>query len=187
MAAPADPASAADAIRERFEAKARAELAAADRLVPGSDVVAWRGCLVPAVAVVKGRPGPAEASGGAAVSGADGVAVAKALESLGHDSDQVFFTLSRPVSDAAGNEGARRLRLQLEAVDAPLIIALDAEAAADLAAAFGLPGLGFGEVVRGAGRRFVACDGLERSLGDERAKKRIWRQLQAATPEGAAY
>jgi hypothetical protein len=186
VATPTEPTS-AEQTRAVFEAKARAELAAADLLVPGSDAISWRGFLVPAVAVVKGRPGPAEASGGAAVSGADGEAVAKALEKLCHDPEQAFYTLSRPVSDAAGDAGLRRLRLQIEAVDAPLVLALDAEAAADLASAFELDALGFGVVVRGKGRRFVACDGLERSLNDDRAKARVWRQLMVATPEVPVY
>ncbi|HSK46770.1 MAG TPA: hypothetical protein VLA05_02060, partial [Coriobacteriia bacterium] len=55
------------ALRALHEARAVAELAAADASAPGSDVVAWRGNLVPSVAVVKGLPGPAEAAGGPAL------------------------------------------------------------------------------------------------------------------------
>ena len=91
------------------------------------------------------------------------------------------------MGEATGDAGLRRLRLQIEAVDAPLVLALDAEAATDLASAFGLDALGFGVVVRGKGRRFVACDGLERSLNDTRAKTRVWRQLMVATPEPPVY
>jgi hypothetical protein len=121
------------------------------------------------------------------VSGADGDAVAKALEKLGHAPSEVFYTLSRPVVGADDGAIQQRIRYQIEAVDAPLVIALDATAAADLAAAFELDSLGFGVVVRGAGRRFVACDGLERSLTNERAKKTVWRQLTAASPEPPVY
>ena len=172
-------------LRFLYEEKARAELTAADALAPGSDTVGWQGCLTPAIAVVKGLPGPAEAAGGAALSGADGDAVLKALEKLGHDPAQVFFTLSRPDAGLTAEARLARLRAQIEAVDAPLVIALDAEAAEDLARAHSAPTMPFGQPVRVAGRRIVACDGLEAalSLGDERSKLRVWKQLSAAVPE----
>ena len=46
-------------------------LGAADALAPGSDIVASGGGLLAQVALVKGLPGPAEAAGGAALSGVD--------------------------------------------------------------------------------------------------------------------
>jgi hypothetical protein len=176
-------------LREAFEGKARAELAAADALAPGSDIVGWRGCLVPVVAVVKGYPGPAEASGGPAVSGADGEAISKALERLGYDSSQVFYTLSRPAPDVGAEQREARLRAQIEAVDAPLVIALDREAAQDLAHAYGASAPPPGVAVRIAGRRFVACDGLESALGtaDATVKARLWEQLTAAAPEPPVF
>jgi hypothetical protein len=177
----------ARAIRAAHETKARAELAIADARAPGSDVVVWRGCLVPDVAVVKGLPGPAEAAGGAAVSGADGEAVARALERLGHDPALVFYTLARPEPGIEPAARADRLRLQIEAVDAALVIALDADAAADLARAFELRALPAGRVVIGCGRRFVAADGLEASLSDPVRKRRVWRQLSAAAPAGPVF
>jgi hypothetical protein len=174
-------------LRSLYEGKARAELAAADALAPGSDVIPWRGCLTPVVAVVKGLPGPAEASGGAAVRGPDGDAVEKVLERLGHDPAQVYFTLSRPDPEASPEAREARIRAQIEAVDAPLVIALDAEAAQDLARAYGLGSIAAGRSVRAAGRRFVACEGLEASLGDETAKRRVWHQLEAAAPEPPVF
>jgi len=188
-APPAPSAQGADeaAVRAAFETRARAELAAADAAAPGSDVVAWRGALLAQVAVVKGLPGPSEASGNPAVSGPDGDAAVKALERLGWARDDVFFTLSRPEPGLAAEQRGDRLRLQIEAVDPELVLALDSEAADDVALAFGTPKPVWGTAVRVLGRRIVAVDGLEASLGDQARKARIWAQLRAATPEGPVY
>ena len=188
-APPAPSAQGADeaAVRAAFETRARAELAAADAAAPGSDVVAWRGALLAQVAVVKGLPGPSEASGNPAVSGPDGDAAVKALERLGWARDDVFFTLSRPEPGLAAEQRGDRLRLQLEAVDPELVLALDSEAADDVALAFGTPKPAWGTAVRVLGRRIVAVDGLEASLDDQARKARIWAQLRAATPEGPVY
>ncbi|HSK48300.1 MAG TPA: hypothetical protein VLA05_09905, partial [Coriobacteriia bacterium] len=136
---------------------------------------------------VKGLPGPAEAAGGPALSGRDGEAVCKALQKLGHDPALVFFTLTRPQANMAPEARARRVRLQLEAVDAPLVIALDRPAAEDIAEAFSMPQLPSGAEVRACGRRFVACDGLESALDDDRAKRAVWRQLSAAVLQPPAF
>jgi hypothetical protein len=174
-------------VRGVFEERARIELAAADALAPGSDAVAWSGSVFAEVAAVKGLPGPAEASGGAALTGADGAAVRKALAALGWADDAVFCTLSRPEPGLSAERRSDRLRLQIEAVDPTLVLALDAEAAADIAEAFGIARPALGEEVRVLGRRIVAVDGLEASLGDPARKKRVWRQLQAAKAEGPVY
>lgn len=168
-------------------AKVAAELVTADAAAPGSDIVAPRGELLADVVAVKGLPGPAESAGGAAMCGADGAAVAAALEALGYDPAKAFFTLSRPEPGTEPGARAMRLRLQVEAVDPATVIALDAEAADDLAAAFDLDGLAFGTPVRVAGRLLVAADGLEASLGDERRKATVWRQLKAAKAEPPVY
>jgi hypothetical protein len=177
----------ADKIRALHEARAKAELVAADALAPGSDTVAARGALLADVAVVKGLAGPAEASGGAAFDGADGAAIASSLEALGYDPTRAFFTLSRPVPDIAPERRASRLRAQVEAVDPQLVIAVDAEAAEDVALAFDVAKPRFGEVVTVLGRRFVACDGLEASLADPARKKRVWSQLRVAVAAGPVY
>ncbi len=178
----------ADKLRALHEARARAELAAADALAPGSDRVAPRGALLAQIAAVKGLPGPAEASGGAALSGADGTALGKALEALGWAAGDVFFTLSRPEPGMDRERATDRLRLQLESVDPHVIVALDAEAAADIAEAFGCaqpkPGA---SPLRVLGRRIVAVDGFEAALADPKAKQRVWAQLKAAKPEAPAY
>jgi hypothetical protein len=174
-------------VRELFEERAKAELAAADALAPGSDSVAWSGALFAAVAVVKGLPGPAEATGGAALTGADGEAARKALSALGWDADAVFTTLSRPEPGLPLERRGDRLRMQIEAVEPQLVLALDAEAAEDLAEAFGIARPAFGAETRVLGRRIVAVDGLEASLADPARKKRVWTQLQAAKAEGPVY
>lgn len=174
-------------IRALHEARARAEIAAADALVPGSDRVAWCGTLLCEVALVKGSPGPAEVAGGPALSGSDGIALAKALVALGWPEDAWFATLSRPEPDADAESRSSRIRLQLEAVDPRMIVALDAQAAEDVARAFGLTHLRVGEAIQSFGRRIVALEGFEASLGDERRKRRVWQQLQAVKPEGPVY
>jgi hypothetical protein len=187
MSAEADIHAEAERIRGLHEARVTAELAKAESYAPGCDSCSWRGSLMPTVSVVKGMSGPAEASGGSAVSGADGKAAVKALEALGHDGSQVFFTLSRPVPGVERSALCKRLRAQLEAVDAPLIVALDAEAAEDIAEAYGLASLAFGDEVRVAGRRLVAIDGLEASLADPLRKGRVWAQFSAARRQGSVF
>jgi hypothetical protein len=183
----ASPAEDATALRALFESKARAELIAADALAPGSDRVAWRGELLAHVALVKGLPGPAEASGDAALSGPDGDAADKALAALGYAPEGAFRMLSRPEPGLEPAPAAERLRLAIEAVDPELVIALDAAAAEDLALAFGIEPLRFGEVRIVLGRRLLAVDGLEASLSDEKRKAQVWRQLLAGKAPGPVY
>lgn len=177
----------AEALRALYAEKAAAELDAADALAPGSDRVAWGGELLATVALVKGLPGPAEASGGAALSGADGEAADKALIALGFDPARAFRTLSRPEPGMEIERRADRLRLQLEAADPEIVIALDSAAAEDLSVALGVGPLPFGQEVVANGRRLVAVDGLEASLTDEKRKAAVWRQFQAAKPLGPVY
>jgi hypothetical protein len=177
----------AEEIRALHEARARTELSAADGLAPGSDSVAWRGALIAHVAVVKGLPGPAEASGGASLSGGDGEAAVKALSALGWAEGDLFFTVSRPQLGVGAKRLTARLRAQIEVVDPLLIVATDAEAADDVAAAFGIARPTWGREVWVLGRRFVAVDGLEASLTDPARKRRVWEQLKAARVQGPVY
>jgi hypothetical protein len=176
-----------DQVRALFGARAKVELAAADALAPGSDIVRPRGALMASVAVVKGLAGPAEAAGGDALSGADGEAADKALAALGWPAADIFYTLSRPEPGLDPERRGDRLRQQIEAVDPQLVLALDEAAAADLAQAFGIADLRFGVEARAAGRRMVAVDGLEASLGEPARKRRVWEQLQAAKLSGPVY
>lgn len=182
---PSDPHA---AVGRAFAEKARAELAAADAQVPGSDLVAWSGALLAHVALVKGLPGPAEVAGGAALSGPDGEAVEKALLALGWPEGSWFATVSRSEPDADAGLIASRLRLQLEAVDPLVVVALDGIAAGDVAAAFELPQPPTpGRPTVFMGRRFVAVQSFEDSLGDPARKRAAWRQLQHAAPTGPVF
>lgn len=175
----------ADGLRVLHESKARAELADADALVP--EPIRWSGSLAPEVMLVKGLPGPAEDSGGEAMSGPDGVAADAALTRLGWDTSSVFRTVSRPLAAAPDDSVAARLRLQVEAVDPRLVIALDREAASDLERAFGARRLRFGAEQRVLGRRFLAVDGLEASLTDDARKRMVWNQMRSAVPDGPVF
>jgi hypothetical protein len=180
------PADTVDDIRAAFGGKVAAEVAAADALAPGSDAVPARGNPLARVLVLKGLPGPAEASGGPAVSGADGEAIVKALVALGYGEDDAFYSLTRPDPSILADRRVARVGALLEAVDPLVVVALDAEAAEDISAAVGerVVPASPREVM---GRRYVAVDGLEASLGDERRKRRVWRQLQGAVPAGPVY
>ena len=185
---PATPTADAYAeLRGLHEARVAAEVLAADARCPGSDVIGTTGDIAARVIVVKGLPGPAEAAGGHALSGADGEAVHKALSSLGWRSEDVFCTLSRASAGCDAESVARRLRAVIEAVDPELVILLDGEAVSDFSAGYGVEPPAWGVEVRVHGRRVVAVDGLERSLGDDGAKRRVWNQLRSACPPSSVY
>lgn len=168
-----------DDLRALFEAKVRAELEAADALMPGAETVAWAGSPWASLAAVKGSPGAADLAHGTALAGADGEALRKALSALGRDPEDVFLVCSRPSGDEAPGAGARRLRLQIEAVDPEAVVALDASAADDLVAAFCIDPLRPGRPERVLGRTLLFVDGLERSLAEPGRKRRVWQQLKA--------
>ncbi len=172
-------AASGEELRALYEAKASAELDLANARAPGADVVPASGDLLAQVALVKGLPGPAEAAGGPALSGPDGAAADSALAELGYDPSAAFRILSRPEPGLGSAERVARLRYAVEAVDPSVVIALDAQAAEDVWAAFGMGRVAFGRSVRAKGRTLVALDGLEASLGDQVRKKRIWKQMQA--------
>ena len=165
-------------LRELYEAKATAEIAQAERLLPGADIVSSFGNPLARTMLVKGQKGPAEEGGGAALSGEDGAAARKALEALGLDPQDVFAVVSRPTTDPDPDSVAQRVRGLIEAVDPVIVIALDDQAAADLAAAFALDSLAFGTPVTVFGRTLLAVDGLEASLGDESRKRKVWKQFR---------
>ncbi|MDT8435027.1 MAG: hypothetical protein RQ731_09770 [Anaerosomatales bacterium] len=176
---PQAPENEASKLEQTYSAKAHAELAAADRLAPGIDGVPWSGDVFAEVVLVKGEPGPAEVSGGPALSGPDGVAMRKALEALGFDPASVFATVARPEAGIDASLLRERLRMQIEAVDPTVVVALDAMAATEVAAVFDLGQPAYGTAVHANGRAFVALEGLESSLADARLKRRVWRQMQA--------
>jgi hypothetical protein len=176
----------ADEVRRIYSAKALAEIACADLLAPGSDAVQARGNPLARVLVFKGMPGPAEASGGSAMSGADGEAITKALVALGYRDDDAFFVLTRPDSSISKQQRDARVAALVEAVDPIVVVALDAEAADDLSAAVGQRVAPSAPLDVG-GRRLVAVDEFEASLTNQARKRVVWRQLQAAAPPGPIY
>lgn len=139
------------------------------------------------VAVVKGLPGPTEAAGGEALSGPDGTAITKALEALGWAAAGLFFTLSRPVAGIDNESAAKRLRLQIEAVDPYLVIALDRQAADDLARAYDVEPIVAGTSITALGRILMGVSEFEQSLADSSSKQHAWAQLQLAKPPGPVY
>jgi hypothetical protein len=79
------------------------------------------------------------------------------------------------------------LRAVVEAVDPRVVVALDDEAAGDVARAYGLGALAPGVEVEASGRRLLAVSGLESALGDVSRKKIVWAQMQSARPDGPVY
>lgn len=159
-----------------YRAKARAEVDAAEALVPGAAVVRGQGDLLADVLLVKGEPGPGDAGKHRALAGDDGVAIGRALDALGVSSAR--FALCTRVR-RSGTARIERLRLVTEAIDPRIVVLLDDAAAADFTQAYGCARPAFGELVRVLGREVVAVDGFEASLADESRKRRVWRQLKA--------
>jgi hypothetical protein len=166
------------ALRDLYVAKARAEQEAADALLPALDVLA-AGDPLGRVLLVKGEAGEADVAAGEALGGADGGAARAALEALGIATDSVLAVVTRPSADTPAAPAAERLACYLESADPALVVALDAVAAADLAAAADTRLPAFGEPAHVRGRVLLAIDGLEASLTDEARKKRVWAQFRA--------
>jgi hypothetical protein len=158
-----------------YEAKALAELRDADALARVGDG-GWGGDVLGTVALVVGA---AHGAKGSLLPADAAEAVDKALVALGFGSGSAFVIASRPAgADPAAL--AARLRLALEAVDSPLVLALDGDGLQDLAAAFGLTALEAGQPVRSAGRVLGGVGDFAGSLGDPKAKARVWAAMKAA-------
>jgi hypothetical protein len=167
----------AERIQRRFEAKARAELKNADAALGVPVGVASAGDPLGAVVLAKGLPEAADRTARRVLAGPDGDAARKALEALGIDPHAVWAVCTRP-AEAEPAARARRLELVVEAVDPRLVIALDDEAAEDLAVAFGLKTLAPGRSVSVRGRTLGAVGGLSASLADAGAKAKVWERLK---------
>lgn len=169
--------SGAEALRTAYEAKALAELAEADAVI-GAAPGTWDGKVVGArIAFVTSRPA-APGTGGGVLDLRTGEAVALGAEALGAG-DDVFLLATRSAAKFPREDRARRLRLAVEAVDAPAVIALDADAAQDLAFGFGLGGLQPGAPVRAFGRTLGSAGDFAASLDDPAAKARAWAAMKA--------
>jgi hypothetical protein len=160
-----------------YEAKALAELGDANALA-GVASGGWSGDPLGAVALVVTTVASTEDVESGILRADVREAASKALAALGFEEDSAFVIASRPRGAETGALTAR-LRLALEAVDAPLVLALDPLAADDLAAAFGLHGLEPGKPVRAAGRVLGSTGDFAASLGDVRAKGRVWAAMRS--------
>lgn len=176
MSEPDDIAAETRRLDAVFRAKARAEVDAAEALVPGAGAVRGQGDLLADVLLVKGEPGSGDRAKKRALAGDDGTAIGKALDALGLSSAR-FAVCTRIGKSAA--KRIERLRLLTEAIDPRTVILLDAQAAEDFGRAFGVPTPAVGVVVRILGRDVLAVDGFEASLGDETHKRRVWSQLKS--------
>jgi len=160
-----------EGLKALYEAKARAELAQADGLCPGSDAVASSGDPLACVVLVKGSPGAEELAAHRALAGPVGDAALKAVAALGLDPRSTFALCSRPGGDAGAR--AERLELAVEAVDPALVLALDAAGAEDLAAALHCGPLEPGRPVTVRGRTVGYVGDLAASLRDD-DKRPVW-------------
>lgn len=176
MTRASDTSAEAARIDALYRAKARAEVDAAEALVPGATVVRGQGHLLADVLLVKGEPGPGDTGKRRALAGDDGVAIGRALDALGVSSAR--FALCTRVGRPSVAR-IERLRLMTEATDPRIVVLLDDTAAEDFSKAYGCVRPVPGEVVRVLGRDVVALDGFEASLADEGRKRRVWRQLKA--------
>lgn len=159
-----------------YRDKARAEVAAAEALLPG-DAVRGSGDELADVLLVKGEPGDEDREARRALAGADGDAANKALDALGL-SPARYAVCSR-TGEGSGSARTDRLRLIVEAVDPRVVVAVDAGAANDLGEALSSAMPRPGELARIGGRAVLVIDDFAASLGDEARKRRVWRQLQA--------
>lgn len=166
-----------------YRAKARAEVAAAEKLVTGADVVRGQGDLLADVLLVKGEPGPGDLVKKRALAGEDGSAIGRALDALGVSTAR--YAVCTRVG-AAGRKRLARLRLLTEAIDPRTVVLLDGGAAEDFAAAHGVERPSAGVPVRVLGRVVLAVDDFEASLADETLKRRAWTQLRALSSDDRA-
>jgi hypothetical protein len=165
-----------------YDAKAVAELADAEAQA-GGPACGWRGEPLSRLAFVVSAMSPDDVAAGGPLSGEAGDAAGKAAAALGVDSD-VFVVASRPTAALAPQARSSRLVLALEAADPQVVIALDTDAAADLADAYGLEPLVPGRAARARGRVLGSAGDFVASLGDEKAKARVWGAMKAVAADG---
>jgi hypothetical protein len=172
-----DPELSAAALQSAYGAKAAAEIEDAEVVLRSGSGVRGGGDPLATTVLLKGAAGPDDVALGRALAGADGEAARKALAALGHDAASVYAACTR-AGDASPQARARAVERLVEAVDPALVIALDAEAAEDLGAAFCVQVRPNGPV-SARGRILGAVGGLEASLADESEKARVWAQFKA--------
>jgi hypothetical protein len=137
--------------------------------------------------LIKGKHGVAERAGKPPFSGADGLALDKAIGKLGwgygSQDTRTWFGILLPLS-------APDLRLICEIIDPLALVALDEEARTALVEAFESVEEGLAKkLTPGAetwvlGRQLVSIEGFEDALSDTAAKQRVWAQLKrCAVPQ----
>ena len=143
------------------------------------------------VVVIKGEPGAVELAGGQPFFGEDAQALESALNTLGWGSNNWCGVITELPGEAGLSAGD--VRLLIEIIDPRAVVALDSHALEIL-----WEGLASGErCAEGKvavpqkprpgqntlflGRMFVAVNGFETALAskDEKAKRRVWRELKA--------
>jgi hypothetical protein len=161
-------------LEELYRAKAEGELRAAARDLAGA-AFEPTGDPTASTLFVKGEPGPADIAHGRALAGPDADAATASLEALALPADWLALVTRGPGEGPADPGAVRRA---VEAVDPDRVVALDAAAAEDAAAALGVDRLPFGRPVMRQGRVWLAVDGLERSLSEPALKRSVWAQLR---------
>lgn len=156
------------------------------------------------IVLVKGQLNDVEAAGGDLLAGADGQALRAALTAIGYAPEDfcALTTVAGKTDEAAAVPEGEPLpqalfREALEALDPEAVILLDTTAAdlmretyADALVAiedFDTAMLKPGLVAHVLGRRVLALDGFEASLGDKREKQRMWAYIKQLPPAGAPY
>jgi hypothetical protein len=127
---------------------------------------------------------PDEVVAGEPLLGQAGEAVGKAAAAFGVAADSLFVVASRPADGIPPEARSRRLALLIEAADPAVVIALDGDAASDLADACRLEHLEPGRPVRVHGRAVGTVGEFSVSLGDRPAKARVWAAMKAIAAEG---
>ena len=168
--------------------------------------VRMRGNAFSAIVLVKGELNANELAGGELLAGADGTALAAALERLGYAPEEfcALSAIAGPEGEGAAPEVASGrplppalFREALEALDPEAVVLLDDTAASLMREAyaeelarieqFDMAMLAPGLVAHVLGRRVLALDGFEAALADGRAKQRMWAYLKQLSPLGAPY
>lgn len=167
--------------------------------------VVMAGSAFSPIVLVKGSLNDEERTGAVLLSGADGTALRAALGAIGYAPED-FCALASVAGESDISERAAEpdrplpsevFREALEALDPEAVILLDDAAAdamrdayADALVAiedFDTAMLKPGLVAHVLGRRVLALDGFEASLGDPKEKQRMWAYIKQLPPAGAPY
>lgn len=138
------------------------------------------------VVAVKANPPHTGGVEGASASGflaaPDGIALAKALDSLGYPAESLFGVQLGTSAEGGGRAVTdANLRSVIELVDPVSIVALDARAAQAVERAYGAEPTSPARLPstrRLLGRTVVLLDDFEACLGSQEAKRRAWAALK---------